>query len=88
MLLLAYALVFEVLALLAPGVESHPETEAARGTPLAGVLVSLGLLWAVIGFLTYALLQLVRINTRFRLLSVRRAAESPEGRLDRWETNR
>jgi cytochrome b6 len=80
-LLLAYAVVFEVLALLAPGVESHSET-AARGTPLAEVLVSLGLLWAVIGFLTYAILQLVRVNTRFRLLSVRRAAESPEGRLE------
>jgi cytochrome b6 len=84
-LLLAYALVFEVLALLAPGVQSHPETEAVRGTPLAGVLVSLGLLWAVIGFLSYALLQLVRLNTRFRLLSVRRAAESTVGRLDGGE---
>jgi cytochrome b6 len=79
--LLAYALVFEVLALRAPGVESHSET-AARGTPLAGVLVSLGLLWALIGFLTYSLLQLARVNTRFRLLSVRRAAESPEGQLE------
>jgi cytochrome b6 len=80
-LLLAYALAFEVLALRAPGVASPSET-AARGTPLAGGLVSLGLLWAVIGFLTYALLQLARVNTRFRLLSVRRAAESPEGRLE------
>jgi cytochrome b6 len=75
-LLLAYALVFEVLALLAPGVASHPETETAQGIPLPGVLVSLGLLWAVIGFLTYALLQLVGINTRFRQLSAARATES------------
>jgi len=37
----------------------------------------------VIGFLTYALLQLVRINTRFRQMSIRRAAASPDGRLDR-----
>jgi cytochrome b6 len=80
-LLLAYALVFEVLALRAPGVESHSET-ASRGTPLAGVLVSLSLLWAVIGFLTYALLQLARVNTRFRLLSRRRASGSPPGRLE------
>jgi hypothetical protein len=83
LLLLAYALAFEVLALLAPGVESPPPTESAHGTPLAGVLVSLGLLWAVIGFLSYALLQLAGINTRFRQMSIRQAAASPDGRLDR-----
>lgn len=82
-LLLAYALTFEILALLAPGVESHGEAEAARATPLAGVLVSLGLLWGVIGFLIYALLKLAGINTRFRQLSVRGATKSPDLPLQR-----
>lgn len=76
-LLLAYALVFQVLAVRAPGVESHA-VEAVRGTPLASVLVSLALLWAVLGFLVYALVQLVRVNTRFRRLSGRRAEQPVE----------
>jgi cytochrome b6 len=66
--LLTYAAVFEVLAAVAPGVPSRPDAEAARAAPLAGVLVSLVILWAVLGFLFYGLVQLLRINTRMRRL--------------------
>jgi len=69
-MLVAYALVFQTLAARAPGGPSH-SAEVVRGAPLAGTLVSLALLWTVIGFLVYALVQLVRVNRRFRQMSVR-----------------
>ena len=79
-LLLAYAAAFEVLAIVAPGVASQADGEAVGWIPLGGVLVSLGLLWAVIGFLIYALLQLLRTNARIRQLSAPGQTESVEWR--------
>ena len=67
--LLAYAAVFEILAVLAPGAESPAEVEAARA-PIADILVSLAILWAVLGFLLYGLVQLLKTNTRMRRLRV------------------
>ncbi len=65
---LLYALVFEILALIAPGVERPPEELAAQTYRVPESVVSLALLWSVIGLLIYYLRRLVVENTRIRKL--------------------
>lgn len=64
----AYALVFHTLAWLAPGVEHPAETLDAETFSLPAALVTLALLWLVIGFLVFYLRQLLNENTRVRKL--------------------
>ena len=64
----AYAVVFQTLASIAPGVERPKETPAAETYGLAASLVSLALLWLVIGFLVFYLRQLLKENARARRL--------------------
>lgn len=66
--LVLYAAVFEILAWLAPGSHRPPEPWTAETYRLSSGLVSLGLLWAVIGVLLYGLRQLLMTNTRLRRL--------------------
>jgi len=66
LVLLAYAIVFEILALWAPGVE-HPDEELAANTyNISRGVVSLALFWSVIGFVIFYLRQLLKENTRVR----------------------
>jgi cytochrome b6 len=72
---LAYAATFQILAMAAPGVRASPRTAGGVPAPTEGwswvrphALVSLGLLWCVIGFLIFYLRQLLRENTRIRTL--------------------
>ena len=67
-LLVVYAAVFQIWALTTPGVHHAPgETAPSEGSLAAG-LVSLALLWIVIGFLAFYLRQLLKENTRIRRL--------------------
>ena len=66
--LLAYALVFEILAIYTPGVD-HPREQLAAATySVSSSVVSLALVWIVIGFLIFYLRQLVKANTCIRTL--------------------
>ncbi len=68
LILLAYVLVFECWAMIGRGIE-HAAEEPAVGTyGAAGSMVSLGLLWLVIGFVVFYLRQLFNENTRVRQL--------------------
>ena len=67
-LVLIYAGVFEVLAIAAPGVAHPPETLTAETYSLSRGIVSLILLWAVLGFIIFYLWQLLRENARVRRL--------------------
>jgi len=71
----AYAVVFQTLASISPGVERPPETPAAETFSLPASLVSLTLLWLVIGFLVFYLRQLLKENTRVRKLRASGAAD-------------
>jgi len=64
-LIALWAVVFEIIALRAPG-QAHQAS--AFGGPLPHKLVSLTLLWAVIAFLVYYLRQLAIENRRIRIL--------------------
>ncbi len=66
--LLAYAVVFEALAWIDPGLDHPPEVFAADTYSFSGGMVSLALLWAVIGFLVFYLQRLLRANTDARKL--------------------
>ena len=67
-LVLVYAVAFEVWALSIPG-PNHAVADVAEAEgSMAGDLVSLGLFWAVIVFLVFYLLQLLRHNRRIRHL--------------------
>ena len=71
-ILMIYVVVFQVVAVLAPGVE-HSAVEAydlsqAETYDFPKNLASLALLWAAIGFLVYYLQQLRKANTTIRKL--------------------
>ncbi len=66
--LLAYALVFEIWAWLAPGVKHTQDTLVAETYRLSASLLSLVLFWGLIGFLLFCLRQLLCENTRIRKL--------------------
>ena len=68
LVLLAYAIVFEILAWIEPGAAHPPQEPAAESYRLSRSIVSLALLWSVIGFLIYYLRQLRQENTRIRKL--------------------
>ncbi len=68
MLLLVYAAAFEIWALTATGTGDASAPPAAEGVSTAGNVVSLVMLWALIGFLVFYLLQLRKENTRIRRL--------------------
>jgi quinol-cytochrome oxidoreductase complex cytochrome b subunit len=67
-LLLVYAVVFEVSGIVTPGVVQPPESLTADTFRPAANLVSLGLLWLVIGFLVFYLWRLADENGRIRRL--------------------
>ncbi len=64
----AYVVVFGTLACISPGVERPHEKLAAETFSIPASLVSLTLLWLVIGFLVFYLRQLLKENTRVRKL--------------------
>lgn len=64
--LLAYALVFQVLAWLAPGVDRSSDGLTAETYRFGSLLTSLILLWAVIGFLLFYLRRLWQETARIR----------------------
>jgi cytochrome b6 len=64
--LMAGAAVLQVIAIRAPGVEHVAEPLAAPTYNLPWAIVSLLMVWAVIGFLLYGLRQLAAVNTRMR----------------------
>jgi cytochrome b6 len=67
-MLVAYAVVFQLLAWMDDGLE-HPREELVAATySLSWGIVSLVLFWSVIGFLIFYLWQLLRENTRIRRL--------------------
>ena len=68
LVLTAYVVVFEILAMIAPGIDHPPEKLAAETFSLSGGIVWLVLLWSVIGFLIFYLRQLLKENTRARKL--------------------
>ena len=74
-IVLLYAAVFEVLALLDPAVEHGPETLIAETYSLARSTIGLVLLWTAIAFLIYYLRQLLVENTQLR--KWRRPDENP-----------
>ena len=61
-------IVFQIWALATPGVHHAPGETAPSDGNLAAGLVSLALLWIVIGFLVFYLRQLLKENTRIRQL--------------------
>jgi cytochrome b6 len=65
---LAYVAVFQILAMIVPGPEHPHGPPAGAASGSARALVSLGVLWCVIGFLVFYLRQLLRENTRIRAL--------------------
>lgn len=65
-ILLAYAAVFEVLAIIAPGVAGTAKPLVAETYRPAANLVSLGLAWPVIGVLWFYLRRLADENARVR----------------------
>ena len=67
-LFLLYAMAFEIWAISLPGVAHPPQTFNAETYSLSGGVVSLILLWAVLGFIVYQLWQLMRENRRVRRL--------------------
>ncbi len=73
--LLVYVVVFQVLAWISPGPERPHEQLTAATFSLPRALVSLGLLWAVIGFLIFYLRGLLRENTRVRRLYGEKAGD-------------
>jgi cytochrome b6 len=68
LLWLAYAAVFQILALLTPGPQHAHDPRPGPALEPANAFVSLGLLWSVIGFLLFYLRQLLRENRRIRML--------------------
>ena len=66
--LLVYAVVFETIAWLDPGVEHPPEVFAADTYSLSSGMVSLALMWSVIAFSIFYLRRLLQENTRSRWL--------------------
>jgi cytochrome b6 len=73
--LLVYVVVFQIMAWISPGPERPHEDLTAETFRLARSLVSLGLLWAVIGFLVFYLRRLLKENTRVRRLYQEKLAE-------------
>ena len=68
-ILVAYALVFQAWAMAGPGMEhGSGEAAASESAGMVGSLITLGLIWAVIGFLVFYLRQLLKENTRVREL--------------------
>ncbi len=67
LLLVAYAVGFEIWAMATGGGEASGSA-AAEEVGVAGDLVSLALFWAVIGFLVFFLRQLLKENARIRRL--------------------
>ena len=67
-ILLAYVVLFEILAIVTPGVKRVPEALAAETYRPAANLVSLALFWLVIGFLVFYLWRLAGENARVRAL--------------------
>ena len=65
---LGYAVVFELLALIGPGMEHPPEALTAPTYDLAHGLVTLVLVWGIIGFLVFYLWKMMRENARVRKL--------------------
>lgn len=63
-----YAVVSETPAWISPSVERPPDKLAAEPFSIPASLVSLTLLWLVIGFLVFYLRQLLKDNTRVRKL--------------------
>jgi len=68
LVLTAYVVGFEVLAMTTPGIDHPPEKLAAETFSLSASIVWLVLLWSVIGFLIFYLRQLLQENTRVRKL--------------------
>ena len=66
--LVVYAVVFEIWAMATPSASGTSAESAAGGGDVAGSIVSLCLLWAVIGFLIFCLGQLLKENARIRKL--------------------
>ena len=64
----AYAILFETLAIIAPGVDHPPEALTAETFNLSRGIVSLVLLWSVITFLIFYLRRLLKESTRVRKL--------------------
>ena len=58
----------QVIAIRAPGVEHAGEPLEAANYNLPWAIVSLVMVWAVIGFLLYGLRELVAVNSRMRRL--------------------
>ena len=79
---LVYAIVFEILAWLEPAGQSVPEVLEAETYSLAGSLVSLAFLWALIVFLVFYLWRLLRENARVRALYREPAAPNDHGARD------
>jgi len=79
LVLLVYVLVFEALALIAPGVDAPPHEWEAETYSLANSLVSLALFWGAIAFLIFYLRQLLKENTRVRKLYQKTPPENPQG---------
>jgi cytochrome b6 len=65
-LLAVYAAVFQIWAAAAPGVKHASAEPASEGASIAGSLLTLVIIWIVIGFLVFYLRQLFRENTRIR----------------------
>jgi cytochrome b6 len=64
----AYVVAFDALAWTSPGVEHPPEKLAAETFSIPASLVSLAILWSLIGFLVFYLWQLLKENSRVRRL--------------------
>lgn len=67
-LLLAYVAIFQVLAVFPSAATHSAETAASPSESVAHGLVSLIMLWSVIGFLVFYLCQLAKENARARRL--------------------
>jgi cytochrome b6 len=66
--LIAAAMFFEIWAWLTPGMESPTARDSAAASRVAPVIVTLALFWGLIGYLVFYLRQLLRQNTRLRML--------------------
>ena len=66
--LLVYAVVFQVLAWAEPGVKHPPEELASDTYSVPACIVSLAFLWSVLGFLIFYLRRLAKENARIRRL--------------------
>ncbi len=80
--MLAYVLIFELWAWLAPGTHHRRETLTAETYGLSGGSVSLLLFWCVIVFLVVYLRRLLQENTRLRKL-YQAEETSPSARCER-----